>query len=47
MLVAINASERTVTQFDRLFEQGGWKLVQVHMADGTVIQGSKLIAVPA
>ncbi|KAI0826305.1 O-methyltransferase [Irpex lacteus] len=47
MMVAINATERTVDQFDKLFEQGGWKLIRVYLADGTVTQGSKLVAVPA
>lgn len=45
-MVAINAAERTVDQFDKLFEQGGWKLASVYLADGTIFQGSKLIAVP-
>lgn len=47
MMVAINACERTVEQFDKLFEQGGWKLSSVYLADGTITQGSKLVAVPA
>jgi hypothetical protein len=47
MMNLVNATERTVEQSEKLFAKGGWKLVRVHVADGLVFQGSKLIAVPA
>ncbi|KAI0695021.1 O-methyltransferase [Cytidiella melzeri] len=47
MLNILNSSERTVDQFEKLFEKSGWKLAQVHYAGGLVSQGSKLVAVPA
>ena len=46
MMVEINAVERTAEQFNKLFERGGWKLISVYLADGTITQGSKLVAIP-
>jgi hypothetical protein len=46
MMNVLNATERTVEQFEKLFEKGGWKLARVHLVGGLVSQGSKLIAVP-
>ncbi|KAI0695020.1 S-adenosyl-L-methionine-dependent methyltransferase [Cytidiella melzeri] len=47
MLNMLNSTERTVNQFEKLFEKSGWKLARVHFAGGVVSQGSKLVAVPA
>ncbi len=43
MLTGFNGSERTVPQFDKIFDEGGWKLVKVHRRPGTF---SHIIGVP-
>ncbi|KAI0771399.1 O-methyltransferase [Irpex lacteus] len=46
MLTGQNGSERTVMQYDRIFEESGWRLTRVHMDKGFQSQNSKIIGVP-
>lgn len=47
MLTSLNGSERTVMQYDKLFEASGWKLERVYVNRGFQSQSSKVIGVPA
>ena len=46
MLTGQNGSERTVMQYDSIFEASGWRLTRVHMDKGFQSQNSKIIGVP-
>ncbi|KAI0771361.1 S-adenosyl-L-methionine-dependent methyltransferase [Irpex lacteus] len=46
MLTALNGSERTVAQYNRLLEASGWKLARVYTGEGFQSQDSKLISIP-
>lgn len=47
MLTSLNGSERTIMQYDKLFEASGWKLERVYVNRGFQSQSSKVIGVPA
>lgn len=46
MLTALNGSERTVAQYNRILEASGWKLARVYTGEGFQSQDSKLISIP-
>ncbi len=46
MLAGLNGSERTVMQYDHIFEASGWKLTKVYTGNGFQSQDSKIIGVP-
>ncbi|KAJ3555091.1 hypothetical protein NM688_g2768 [Phlebia brevispora] len=46
MMGMANGIERTVPHFQKLFEQAGWRLSQVFYAPSSLLENSKLVAVP-
>ncbi|KAF7791400.1 hypothetical protein EIP86_002414 [Pleurotus ostreatoroseus] len=46
MMALLNGGERTVSRFQKLFEQCGWKLTKVIHVAGFSVESSKLVAVP-
>ena len=46
MLVTLNGRERTVAEYDDIFEASGWKLTRVSLDKGFQSTHSKIIGVP-
>ena len=45
-MAVCNGDERTVSRFQKLFEQCGWKLTKVIHVTGFEVENAKLVAVP-
>ncbi|KAI0771380.1 O-methyltransferase-domain-containing protein [Irpex lacteus] len=46
MMTVLNGSERTAQQYERLFEESGWKLTRIFVDEGLQSTHSKIIGIP-
>ena len=46
MMLAVNASERTIADFQGIFTESGWKLAEVRRVPGSKVLWPSIIAVP-